>query len=145
MERKDTSTEQHDHTITISETRPGDGLVGGKLEMTEEVVASIAVLATRPIRGIHSVGKAGLLRRALGQHPTRGVTAEVGETQAALDLELVIEYGADIHDISSQLRQRIKADVKQMAGRDVIEVNIKITGIELPPEDEEKKPARRVQ
>ena len=144
MDSKAKSTEQHNDTITISETRPKDGLVGGKLEMTEEVVASIAMLAARPIQGIHSVGKAGLLRRVMGQHPTRGVNAEVGETQAILDVELVIEYGADIHKISSRLRERIFADVKQMAGRDVVDVNIKITGIELPPEAAEEKPAPRV-
>ena len=138
-------TTRHDDTITISETRPKAGQVGGKLQMTKEVVATIAKLAARPIKGIHIVGRAGLLRRAMGRHRTRGVNADVGEKQAALDMELVVEYGADIHDISSRLRKAIAADVKRMAGRDVVEVNIRITGIELPPEDEEQKPAPRVQ
>lgn len=131
--------EKKQDTITISDTPHKDGQVGGKLEMTGEVVATIATLAARRVEGIHSVGKMGLLNRALGR--TSGVDAEVGDSQAALDMDLVIEYGADIHEIGSKLRALIAADVMQMAGRKVVEVNIRVTDIHMEEDTEEEEPA----
>ena len=136
--------EKKKDTITISETPHSEGQVGGRLEMTEEVVATIATISARRFKGIHSVGQAGFLGRAMGSIRRRGVDAEVGEKQAALDMELVIEYGSDIHAISSELRKRVAADVRKMAGRQVVEVNIRITGIHFPQETEEQ-PVPRVQ
>ena len=137
--------EKKQDAITISDTPHKDGQVGGKLEMTGEVVATIATLAARRVKGIHLVGKTGLLQRAMGQIPPRGVDAEVGESQAALDMDLVIEYGADIHEIGTKLRALIAADVMQMAGRKVVEVNIRVTDIHMaeePASEEEPTPPR---
>ncbi len=125
-------------TIMVSETPTGGDKVGGKLEMSEDVVATIANFAARSVKGIANLGKAGLLYRSIGDDPTRGVAAEVGETQAALDIEVVIEYGCEIQKVADELRQKIATEVNKMAGRNVIEVNIKVVGIQM---EEEKEPA----
>ncbi len=125
-------------TIMVSETPTGGDKVGGKLEMSEDVVATIANFAARSVKGIANLGKAGLLYRSIGDDPTRGVAAEVGETQAALDIEVVIESGCEIKKVAVELRQKIATEVNKMAGRNVIEVNIKVVGIQM---EEEKEPA----
>ena len=113
--------------------------VGGKLEMNEDVVATIANYAARKIKGIHTLGKAGFLNRSIGSDPTRGVAAEVGETQAAVDIEVVIEYGCNIHEVAAEMRQLVAGEVYKMAGRKVIEVNIKVVGIHLEDDEEDTK------
>ncbi len=128
-------------TIMVSETPTGGNKPGGKLEMSEDVVATIANFAARSVKGIASLGKAGLLYRAIGPDPTRGVAAEVGETQAAIDIEVVIEYGCEIQKVADELRQKIANEVNKMAGRQVIEVNIKVTGIQMEEDAEEPEPA----
>ena len=130
-------------TVTIEDIPAGGEQVGGKLEMREDVVAAIANYAARKVKGIHSLGKSGFFNRSIGPDPTRGVDAEVGNTQAAIDVECVIEYGCNIHEVAAELRKRIAEEVYKMAGRKVIEVNIKVVGIHM--EEEEKKPERRVQ
>lgn len=135
-----------DKSITISDTPSDQGHVGGKLEMAEEVVETIAKLAASRVKGIHSLGKSGLLNLAIGANSTRGVDAEVGEKQAALDLEVVIDYGCEIQKVAAELRQLIAAEVLKMAGREVVEVNVKVSGIHLPEEEKPKKeePSPRV-
>ena len=56
--------------ITISNTPSSKGLVGGKLEMEADVVATIARLAAGRVKGIYSLGKSSLLN--LGSDRTRG-------------------------------------------------------------------------
>lgn len=128
-------------TIMVSDTPNKEGSVGGKIEMSEDVVATIANYAARTVDGIANLGKAGILYRSLGADPTRGVAAEVGETQAAIDLEVVIEYGCDIQKTAGELRQKIADEVARMAGRQVIEVNIKVVGIQMAEEKEAPAPA----
>ena len=118
-------------SFTISTKPLKKGKVGGRLEMSKTVVAVIANYTARRVKGIHALGKAGLLYRSIGADPTRGVDAEVGEKQAALDLEVVIEYGCDINATIEELRQQIAQEVYKTAGREVVEINIKVTGINI--------------
>lgn len=117
--------------VVISKTATKGDQVGGSLSMSEDVVATIAHNAARGAKGIHSMGKAGLLNRSVGPDVTRGVSAEVGEAQAALDLAVVIEYGFNIEEVCADVRRRIYDAVFKMAGREVVEVNISVTGIHM--------------
>ena len=131
---------QKKDTIMVSDIPTGGDNVGGKIEMSEDVVATIANFAARSVKGIANLGKAGFLYRSIGVDPTRGVAAEVGETQAAIDLEIVIEYGCDIQKTAGELRQKIADEVARMAGRQVVEVNIKVVGIQMAEEKQEEAP-----
>ena len=117
--------------FTISTTPRTKGKVGGRLEMSKKVVAAIANYTARRVEAVHALGKAGLLYRSIGTDPTRGVDAEVGEEQAALDLEVVIEYGCDITETVTELRKMIAQEVYKTANREVVEINIKVTGIHI--------------
>ncbi len=130
------ATPKKDVTVTIENIPQGKGQIAGRIEMSEDVVATIAGLAARDIEGVHSLGKSRFLTLTTKDDPTRGVGAEVGNTEAALDLEVTIEYGCDIRKVSAELRQKIADQVDKMAGRKVIEVNIKVLAIHFPEDDE---------
>lgn len=127
-------------TIPIATTTAA-GEVGGKVTLSEQVVAKIAGLAARDIEGIHSLGRPRLI--SIGEAAAqRGVAAEVGNVEAALDIDVVLEYGAEIDTVARALRQRIAAEVGRMAGRKVIEVNINILDIHLPEPERETTAAQ---
>jgi uncharacterized alkaline shock family protein YloU len=93
------------------------------------------------VGGIHALGRSRFI--SFGEKLTRGVDVEVGSREAALDLEVIIDYGTNIRDVAAELRKRIAMEVDRMAGRRVIEVNINVVGIHLP-EDKKEEPERRV-
>lgn len=128
--------------VTIEKRESSAGEIGGDITMSEGVVATIAGLAARQIQGIHSLGKSRLI--SFGDSPTRGVDAEVGSREAALDLDVIIEYGVDLRKVAGELRKRISDEVDKMAGRQVVEVNINVVDVHLP-EKEEPPPKRRVE
>ena len=125
-----TDKKQSKETVMIEELPHKGDQIGGKIEMSEDVVATIAALAVRQVKGIHSLGRSRFI--SFGENLTRGVGVEVGTKEAALDLEVIIEYGTNIRDVSVDLRRRIAAEVDKMAGRRVVEVNINVVGIHLP-------------
>lgn len=106
------------------------GDVKGMVTLDQDVVATIAGLAAREVDGIHALGKSRLI--SFGDDPTRGVDAEVGKFQAAIDLDVVIEYGCDMDKMANELRTRIVQEVGLMAKREVVEVNINVVDIKLP-------------
>ncbi|MFE2923769.1 Asp23/Gls24 family envelope stress response protein [Streptomyces goshikiensis] len=122
----------------------------GKTTIADGVVTKIAGMAAREVPGIHSMG-AGMARAlgavrervpgtGAGQGATRGVKAEVGERQAALDLDIVVDYGISIVDVASDVRTNVISAVERMTGLQVVEVNIAVDDVHLPDEEEEAEP-----
>ena len=137
----------------IPETRGGgqpsrlaDESSQGKTTIAASVVQKIAGIAAREIAGVHAMGGGvsrafGAIRERIpggsGTSSTSGVQVEVGEKQAAIDLDIVVEYGASIVELARAVRRNVINGVERMTGLEVIEVNIAVNDIHLPSEDEE--------
>ena len=120
----------------------------GKTRIAPDVVAKIAGLAARDIPGVHSMGsgvarRIGQLRELIpggSQAATQGVSVDVGERQAAIDLNLVTEYGQSIVDISDAVRRSVTGQVEGMTGLKVTEVNIQVDDIHVEsPQDSQQQ------
>ncbi|MGK5692673.1 Asp23/Gls24 family envelope stress response protein [Streptomyces sp. URMC 128] len=135
-------------------TKRGGGDPGsrGRTTIADGVVEKIAGLAARDVDGVHAMGSG--LSRTFGavrdrvpggaKSVSRGVKVEVGEVQAALDLEIVVVYGVSIADVARDVRENVITAVERMTGLEVVEVNIAVSDVKLPDEEEEE-PERRIQ
>ncbi|GHE32158.1 Asp23/Gls24 family envelope stress response protein [Streptomyces hydrogenans] len=149
---------------TGTETGLGTGVGTGRTEVTEPagtrgrtaiadaVVVKIAGRAAREVPGVHDMG-GGLSRtlgavrdRVPGGRPQlgRGVKVEVGERQAAVDVELVVEYGVPVPDVAREVRENVIAAVERMTGLEVVEVNIAVSDVKLPGDDRDEPVDTRV-
>ncbi|MGZ4617364.1 MAG: Asp23/Gls24 family envelope stress response protein [Frankiaceae bacterium] len=119
----------------------------GRTSIADSVVRKIAAIAAREVSGVHDLGTGGaraigsIRERLPGAAPsggvTQGVTVEVGERQAAVDLDVVVEYGVSIVDLSQAIRRNVVAAVERMTGLQVTEVNILVDDIHIDTDDEE--------
>jgi uncharacterized alkaline shock family protein YloU len=76
----------------------------------------------------------GAIRDAVGSSDhAAGVRAEVGETQVAVDISLVASYGTPLHSLANQVRAAVYRAVEELVGLQVIEVNVEITDVYIPP------------
>jgi uncharacterized alkaline shock family protein YloU len=139
------STSRPDSTPALNE----EGALG-RTTISSVVVQKVAGLAAREVPGVHTLG--GGVSRAFGAIKERipgsgtvatsGVSVEVGEKQAAVDLDVVVEYGARIVDVARAVRRNVIAIVEQITGLEVIEVNIAVNDIHLPTDDGEGEISR---
>ncbi len=141
-------------TQASEETKSALASNDGKISVAESVVTTIAGLATREVAGVHSMGNGasrafGALKERIpgssGPSVTQGVTAEVGETQVALDLDVVIEYGVSIADLGRSIQRNVKQSVERMTGLEVTEVNVSVGDVFLGDESEQDEQPPRVQ
>jgi uncharacterized alkaline shock family protein YloU len=125
----------------------------GKTTIADQVVAKIAGLAAREVPGVHALG--GGISRTLATARDRvtgtgskaagltgGVKVEVGQLQAAVDLQLQVEYGVVITDVAAQVREEVVAAVERMTGLEVVEVNISVIDVRLLDEDDDPDEGR---
>jgi uncharacterized alkaline shock family protein YloU len=127
----------------------GDPATRGRTTIADGVVEKIAGLAARDVPGVHALGSSlnrtfGAMRDRVpvGSRATRGVKAEVGEVQTALDLEIVVEYGVSIAELARAVRENVIAAVERMTGLEVVEVNIAVSDVKLPNEVDEESETR---
>ncbi|MFI1841674.1 Asp23/Gls24 family envelope stress response protein [Streptomyces microflavus] len=129
----------------LSKRGGGEPGTRGRTTIADGVVEKVAGMAARDVVGVHAMGSG--LSRTFGavrdrvpggtKSVTRGVKAEVGESQAALDLEIVVDYGVAISDVARDVRENVVAAVERMTGLEVVEVNIAVSDVKLPDEDDD--------
>ncbi|MXM66120.1 Asp23/Gls24 family envelope stress response protein [Streptomyces sp. HUCO-GS316] len=122
----------------------------GKTTIADGVVAKIAGMAAREVPGIHNLGAGmaraiGAVRERVpggGSGVTRGVKVEVGERQAAVDLDVVVDYGVSIVEVAGEVRINVIGAVERMTGLEVVEVNLTVDDVHLPDEEEGSEEGR---
>ena len=135
--------------------RSGAPASRGRTTVADVVVEKIAGMAAREVRGVYALGSGfarsmGSMRERMpgagsGKSVTRGVSVEVGEKQAAIDLEIVVDYGVSITDVAGEVRENVISAVERMADREVVEVNITVSDVKLPDEEDEGEERQRIQ
>ena len=130
----------------------------GATTIADTVVQKVAGLAAREVPGVYDLGGgaarafSAIRERIPGASASagQGVSVEVGEKQAAVDLQILVEYGVSIADLSRSVRRNVIGAVEQMTGLEVVEVNINVSDVHIPGEggdsdDSGSAPTGRVQ
>lgn len=150
------ATERHDRGPLEGRAPQASGVAlesdAGNTRIAEGVVAKIAGLAARDIPGVFSMGsgmarRVGQLRSLIpgsSEAASQGVSVEVGEREAAVDLNIVTWYGQSIVEISDAVRRNVVGQVEGMTGLRVVEVNIQVDDIHVETEPT-AEPQQRVQ
>ncbi len=120
----------------------------GRTVIAEAAVAKVAAMAARSVDGVHALGTGaarsiGAIRDVVGASDlAQGVRVEVGETQVAVDINMVAQYGKPLQQLANAVRAAVYAAVQDLVGLDVIEVNIEINDVHVGPVDAEKQAPR---
>ncbi|CAM3357241.1 Asp23/Gls24 family envelope stress response protein [Paenibacillus lupini] len=123
-----------------------EDLQTGIIRISDDVVATIAGLAALETPGIAGMSggiSEGLAKRLSGKNVQKGVSVEVGQLEAAIDLRIIIHYGIPIQEVCRQLQLNVRESVENMTGLNVVEVNVKVEGVAFK-EEEIEEPQHRL-
>ncbi|MCI5840220.1 MAG: Asp23/Gls24 family envelope stress response protein [Peptoniphilaceae bacterium] len=104
-----------------------------KLTFEDKVIAKISRISIEKIDGLLEM-KGNLFdsvadRFTNADQSTAGVDVEVGEKEAAVDLQVILEYGVSAVKLFEEVKKAVKENVKKMTGLDVVEVNVHIVDV----------------
>lgn len=154
MAENDQQTTAKDNARSgTAKSRPGGDRSGpsalatehGTTTVADSVVSKIAGIAARDVSGVHGVG--GGAARAIDSireripggstNYSQGVGVEVGQSEAAVDLDIVAEYGVAIAEMAEAVRRNVITSIERMTGLSVTEVNIAVNDVWLPEDDQD--------
>jgi len=110
----------------------------GTIRIANEVVGVIAGLAAMEVKGVYGMSGGmvdGITELLKKKNLAKGVKVEVGEKEAAVDLYIVVEYGAKIPEVAVAVQENVKRAIESMTGLSVVEVNVHIQGVEFRQEE----------
>ncbi|MGI9048480.1 MAG: Asp23/Gls24 family envelope stress response protein [Rubrobacteraceae bacterium] len=116
----------------------------GSTTVGDTVVAQVAGIAAQEVEGVQMGGGSSAAVGSFlsgvtgsisgGGNPTRGVSVEVGEEEAAVDLVMVIEYGRQIPQVVEAVRKNVINRTESLVGLRMTEVNITVNDVQIKEE-----------
>lgn len=114
-----------------------------KLIIEDKVVAKIARIAINGVDGILEMK--GNIADSIGsffsgreEQSTAGVSVEVGEKEAKINLDVIIEYGKNATRIFQDIKKAVTNNIKEMTGLDVVTINVDVVDVMTKQEYEKK-------
>ncbi|REJ19886.1 MAG: Asp23/Gls24 family envelope stress response protein [Paenibacillaceae bacterium] len=122
-----------------------EDVLSGNIRISDDVVATIAGMAALETPGIAGMSggiSEGLAKRLSGKNVQKGVSVEVGQLEAAIDLRVIVQFGIPIQSVCRQLQDNVRQAVENMTGLHVVEVNVKVEGVAFKDEEKEEATQR---
>jgi uncharacterized alkaline shock family protein YloU len=118
----------------------------GSTTIQDGVVSKVAGIAAQEVDGIRMGGASQAVGSIMSAVPgvssgsqSQGVSVEVGEVETAVDLSMSVEYGRTIHQIAEAVRNNVIRRVENLVGLRVTEVNISVTDIFFPQQEQQEQ------
>lgn len=115
----------------------------GELTFDDKVIQKIVGYAIENVDGLLGVDGwfvANITNKIVNSdNPTDGIEVEVGKEQVAVDLDIIMEYGHNAHDIYDQLKQVIAKHVKKITSLVLVEINVEVVDIQTQKEFNESQ------
>jgi uncharacterized alkaline shock family protein YloU len=118
------------------------GAPTGKTTIVDPVVAKIAGIAAREVPGVFALGGGaarlvGAVRDVIGSTDlSQGVKVEVGETQVAADVIIVVEYPQPLQSVAGAVRAAVARAITELVGMEVAEINVTVSDVHIPGDDD---------
>lgn len=113
------------------------------LNYEDKVIKKIAGIAASEVPGIFTMtgGFIGNITDKFrdSEDKTKGINVEVGQTQVALDMNAVCEYGRNVPDLFDQVTEKIAESLKLMTGLELVEINLHVEDVMTKEEFEKQK------
>ena len=116
-----------------------------EIKIADDVVSVIAGIAASEVPGVFGMagGFAGGISEVFSgkKNLSKGIKVEVGNREAKVDVNIIVEYGVRIPDVAFEIQNRVKKAVETMTGLKVLEVNVHVQGVHTDSNDLDTKKA----
>ena len=111
----------------------------GTIKINNEVLATISGRAAAEVKGVAGMsgGVVDGLAKMLGRkNIEKGVKVEIDNDEVNIDISILVDYGASIPTVCSQIQNSVKEKVEKMAGKHVNTVDVNVHGIHFQHTEE---------
>ncbi|MDI3310968.1 MAG: Asp23/Gls24 family envelope stress response protein [Thermoanaerobacterium sp.] len=106
----------------------------GKIDISVDVIASMASYATSECYGIVGLGKRGpdgLIELFKNEQSGKGIKVTYDEDGIVIDLYIVVEYGVNIKTVAANIIEKIKYTIETYTGVNVKNIIVNVQSIKV--------------
>lgn len=104
----------------------------GRIEVLPQAIAAIAARAAAETEGVVGLALPNAPTHDGGLRPgqeRRGIEIRLRDDQLAIDVYVLVQYGAHIAGVSDAVQQRVRAAVEQALGQPPDQVHVRVQGL----------------
>ena len=101
----------------------------GSIRIASEAIAQIVGHTAAECYGVVGMAGKGLKRLLTRDKLTQGIGVSRSDTGLRLDLHVVVEYGLNLAEVASTVRNRISYEVERLTGLKVAAVEVHIQDV----------------
>ncbi|NLM97601.1 MAG: Asp23/Gls24 family envelope stress response protein [Halanaerobiaceae bacterium] len=107
----------------------------GKVIIAREVIAKIAGLAAMECYGL--VGMASVkvqdgIAQLLGwENLSKGVVVNIEDDKVSLELNIIVEYGTNIHQVANNIIERVNYTLQDKVGIKASSIDVNVQGVRV--------------
>jgi uncharacterized alkaline shock family protein YloU len=105
----------------------------GTINYANDVLAKIASLATDEVEGV--VGMSGGSLSDMFGVKNRGIRVSLEDNTVNVDLNIIVEYGKKLHEVSNAVQKNVKKAIENMTALEVTAVNVYVSSIHVKKEE----------
>lgn len=106
---------------------------GGTVHISEDVIASIVVMAATEVDGVYGIGGSPAEADRRGKrNPGRSVRLTFEEENVTIACDVTLLFGYSVVDTAKSIQERVSTAVESMTGCKVQGVDVNVCGITLP-------------
>jgi len=106
----------------------------GNIKISDEVIATIASVATKEIEGIAGLNLSftdEITSKFVKKNASKSIKITQNEGNITIDVSVVVNYGVRIPDVSWEVQENVKKSVELMSGLNVEKVNVIVAGVDF--------------
>lgn len=107
----------------------------GNITISQEVIEKIAGLAAMECYGLVGMTSKNVqdeLADLLGwENLSRGIMVDIEEDKVSLDLNIIVEYGTNIHEVAQNVINKVTYTLEDKIGINVEEINVNVQGVRV--------------
>ena len=114
----------------------------GNIRISDEVIATIASVATKEIDGISGLSLSftdEITSKFVKKNATKSIKITQDDGNITIDISVVVNYGVRIPDVSWEVQENVKKSVELMSGLNVSKVNVIVAGVNFESSSEENE------
>ena len=103
----------------------------GTLKVSDDVIATIARLATSEVDGVEGLTKASVSFKQMFVNPGKNgsIKIKLAGDVVEISISVIVKFGNRVTTVAEHIQNRVKADVQNMTGVTVSRVNVSVAGI----------------
>jgi uncharacterized alkaline shock family protein YloU len=121
-------------------TAKQETLKNGQVKISVDVISIISSIAASEIEGVNAAASGfvdGISSLFSKKNYTKGIKVELKDNDAFIDLSITVDYGFKIQDVATKVQEKVKTEVENMTGLNVVNVSVNIQNVVIPKEKDD--------